>query len=101
MMNAVLIKTVKFQRGAVVATLVNEAIFNAYIAAVRKTHRVYESLSIHHDENDTAYQITFNNELVTIGRFDPPSDYLVFDYLEIYNQNDKINTTKRQNVDVS
>ncbi|MFK3873051.1 hypothetical protein [Pseudoalteromonas rhizosphaerae] len=83
------------------ATLVNEAIFNAYIAAVCKTHRVYANLSIHHGENDTAYQITLNNELVTIGRFDPPSDYLVFDYLSIYKQNDKINTTKRQNVNVS
>lgn len=69
-MSAVLIKTVKFQRGAVVATLVKETSFNAYIALVRKTHRVYENLSIHHGEHDTAYQITLNNELVTVGRLD-------------------------------
>ena len=83
------------------ATLVNQASFNTYIAQVRKTHKVYENLSIHHSENDTAYQIMLNSELVTIGRFDPPSEHLVFDYLKIYKQNGKTNTTKRQNVNVS
>lgn len=83
------------------ALLVNELQFNAYLSAVRLKTPVQDYPSIHRQEHDIAYQIKHNGEFVTIGRYTPPAEYLVFDYLGIYKQNDKINTTKRQNVNVS
>lgn len=83
------------------ALLVNEMQFNDYLNAARLKTPVHECPSIHRQEHDIAYQIKRNGEFVTIGRYTPPTEYLVFDYLGIYKQNYKINTTKRQNVNVS
>lgn len=83
------------------ALLANETEFNNYLSAVRLKTTVHECPSIHRQERDIAYQIKHNGEFVTIGRYTPPTEYLVFDYLGIYKQNYKINTTKRQNVNVS
>mgnify|MGYP005999579275 CR=1 FL=1 len=66
------------------ALLVNETKFNSYIAAVNKRHTIAITASIHKDEHDIAYQIKLQGEHVTIARFTPPTEYLIFDTLGLY-----------------
>ncbi len=75
-------------------TQVNHAAFSQYLEYVRKLYNVVELPSIHRDEFDKTYQIYKEGLWHVIGRHDPPNDYLIFDLLGIYQQNDKINTTK-------
>lgn len=63
------------------ALLANELQFNDYLSAVRLKTPVHDCPSIHRQEHDIAYQINHNGEFVTIGRYTPPSEYLIFDVL--------------------
>ena len=63
------------------ALLANELQFNDYLSAVRTKTPVHECPSIHRQEHDIAYQINHKGEFVTIGRYTPPSEYLIFDVL--------------------
>lgn len=73
---------------------VKQAVFIRYLACVREQFNVIELPSIHHGEFDTTYQIYKEGQWHVIGRHDPPNEYLIFDLLGVYQQNDKINTTK-------
>lgn len=66
------------------ALLVNETEFNNYLNAARLKTPVLECPSIHRQEHDIAYQIKHKGEYTTIGRYTPPSEYLIFDVLCIY-----------------
>lgn len=65
------------------ALLANETEFNNYLSAVRLKTPVHERPSIHSQERDIAYQIKHNGEFVTIGRYTPPNEYLIFDVLGV------------------
>lgn len=74
--------------------LTNRSDFLKYLACVKKLYHVVELPSIHRDEFDVTYQVFKKGQWLVIGRHDPPNEYLIFDLLGIYQQNDKINTTK-------
>lgn len=65
------------------ALVVSADQFDCFLASVCALTNVTSCGSIHRDEHDVAYQIKHNGEFVTVGRYTPPNEYLIFDVLGV------------------